>query len=247
MRLKIFSNYSPNFDPIKRHKTQIKFLIFHYTGMKREFDAINKLTNFKFDVSCHYFIKNNGKTSVMVPDLYVAWHAGKSRWKNYKSLNKYSIGIEISNPGHDYNYKKFSKKQIQSLIKLTKILIKKYKINSKNILGHSDVAPERKKDPGEKFPWEELSKQGIGLWHSLSVESLKKNRKIELDKFSKKMFYNNLSKIGYVIKKNENSKNIKFNNYIIKAFQRRFRQELVNGKLDKECLIISNNLAKKFS
>ena len=247
MRLKIFSNYSPNFDPIKRHKTQIKFLIFHYTGMKREFDAINKLTNFKFDVSCHYFIKTNGKTSVMVPDLYVAWHAGKSRWKNYKSLNKYSIGIEISNPGHDYNYKKFSKKQIQSLIKLSKILIKKYKINSKNILGHSDVAPERKKDPGEKFPWKKLSKQGIGLWHSLSIQSLKKNRKIELDKVSKKMFYNNLSKIGYVIKKTENSKNRKFNNYIVKAFQRRFRQELVNGKIDKECLIISNNLAKKFS
>ena len=247
MRLKIFSNYSPSFDPIKRQKTQIKFLIFHYTGMKKEFDAINKLTNFKSDVSCHYFIKNNGETSVMVPDLYVAWHAGKSRWKHYKSLNKYSIGIEINNPGHDYNYKKFSKKQIQSLIKLSKILIKKYKINSKNILGHSDVAPERKKDPGEKFPWKELSKQGIGLWHSLSIQSLKKNRKIELDKVSKKMFCNNLSKIGYVIKKSENSKNRKFNNYIIKAFQRRFRQELVNGKVDKECLIISDNLAKKFS
>ena len=246
MRLKIFSNYSPNFDPIKRHKTQIKFLIFHYTGMKREFDAINKLTNFKSDVSCHYFIKNNGKTSVMVPDLYVAWHAGKSRWKYYKSLNKYSIGIEISNPGHNYNYKKFSKKQIQSLINLSKILIKKYKINPKNILGHSDVAPERKKDPGEKFPWKKLSKHGIGLWHSLSIKSLKKKRKIELDKVSKKIFYNNLSKIGYVMKKTENSKNIKFNNYIVKAFQRRFRKELVNGKLDKECLIISNNLVKKF-
>ena len=247
MRLKIFSNYSPSFDPIKRQKTQIKFLIFHYTGMKKEFDAINKLTNFKSDVSCHYFIKNNGETSVMVPDLYVAWHAGKSRWKHYKSLNKYSIGIEINNPGHDYNYKKFSKKQIQSLIKLSTILIKKYKINSKNILGHSDVAPERKKDPGEKFPWKELSKQGIGLWHSLSIQSLKKNRKIELDQVSKKMFFNNLSKIGYVMKKNENSKNRKFNDYIVKAFQRRFRQELVNGKIDKECLIISNNLAKKFS
>ena len=247
MRLKIFSNYSPSFDPIKRQKTQIKFLIFHYTGMKKEFDAINKLTNFKSDVSCHYFIKNNGETSVMVPDSYVAWHAGKSRWKHYKSLNRYSIGIEINNPGHNFNYKKFSKKQTQSLIKLCKILIKKYKIDSKNVLGHSDVSPERKKDPGEKFPWKELSKQGIGLWHSLSIQSLKKNRKIELDKVSKKMFFNNLSKIGYIINKTENSKNRKFNNYIVKAFQRRFRQELVNGKLDKECLIISNNLAKKFS
>ena len=247
MRLQIFYNYSPNFDPIKRHKTQIKFLIFHYTGMNKESDAINKLTNFKSDVSCHYFIKNNGQTSVMVPDSYVAWHAGKSRWKHYKSLNRYSIGIEINNPGHDFNYKKFSKKQIQSLIKLSKILIKKYKIDSKNVLGHSDIAPERKKDPGEKFPWKELSKQGIGLWHTLSIQSLKKNRKIELDKVSKKMFYNNLSKIGYVMKKTQNSKNSKLNNYIVKAFQRRFRQELINGKIDKECLIISSNLAKKFS
>ena len=214
--------------------------------MKKEFDAIKKLTNFKSDVSCHYFIKNNGETSVMVPDLYVAWHAGKSRWKHYKSLNRYSIGIEINNPGHEYDYKKFSKKQIQSLIKLSKILIKKYKIKPKNILGHSDIAPERKKDPGEKFPWKELAKKGVGLWHSISIQKCKKNRKIQLDKISVRLFYDNLSKIGYTIKKTINLQNRKFNNNVVKAFQRRFRQELVNGKLDKECLIISNNLVKKF-
>ena len=180
----------------------------------------------------------------MVPDLYVAWHAGKSKWKNYKSLNRYSIGIEISNPGHEFNYKKFSNRQIQSIIKLSKILIKKYKIKPKNILGHSDIAPERKKDPGEKFPWKELAKRGVGIWHSISDNKLKKNRKIELDKICEKKFYNNLSKFGYVVNKNENLKNRKFNIYVVKAFQRRFRQELVNGKLDKECLIISNNLAK---
>ena len=182
----------------------------------------------------------------MVPDLYIAWHAGRSKWKYYKSLNTSSIGIEISNPGHDFNYIKFSKKQIQSIVKLSKILIKKYKINSKNILGHSDIAPERKKDPGEKFPWKELAKQGIGLWHSLSDQLLIKNRKIELDKINEKKFYKNLIKIGYLKKKIESSNNTKFNNYIIKAFQRRFRRQLVNGKPDKECLIISNNLAKKF-
>jgi len=245
MRLKIFYNYSPNFNPIKRKVSQIKFLIFHYTGMKKEGDAIKKLTSFKSDVSCHYFIKKNGKTIVMVPDLYVAWHAGKSRWKYLNSINRYSIGIEISNPGHNFNYKKFSKKQIQSIMKLSKILIKKYKIKSKNILGHSDIAPERKKDPGEKFPWKELAKQGIGLWHSMSDKLLKKNRKIKIDKINEKTFFNNLSKFGYVVKKNKNYKNRNFNNYIVKAFQRRFRPELVNGKLDKECLIISNNLAKK--
>ena len=247
MRLKIFSKYSPNFDPVQRHSNQIKFLIFHYTGMKKESDAIKKLTNFKSNVSCHYFIKQKGETLKMVPDLYVAWHAGKSQWKKYKSLNKYSIGIEISNPGHNFGYNKFSKKQIQSLIRLSKILIKKYNINSKNILGHSDISPERKKDPGEKFPWKELAKKGVGLWHSISIQKCKKNRKIQLDKISVRLFYDNLSKIGYTIKKTINLKNRKFNNNVVKAFQRRFRQELVNGKLDKECLIISKNLVKHFN
>ena len=246
MRLKIILNYSPNFNPIKRKLNQIKFLIFHYTGMKKETDAIKKLTNFRSNVSCHYFIKKKGETLVMVPDQYVSWHAGKSRWKYYKSLNKYSIGVEISNPGHNFNYNKFSKNQIHSLKKLSKFLIKKYKIKSKNILGHSDIAPERKKDPGEYFPWKELAKQKIGLWHSIPIRKLKKNRKIEIDKISEKIFYNNLNKIGYMTKKNNDIYNRNFKNYIVKAFQRRFRQELVDGKIDKECLIITENLVNKF-
>tara|TARA_B100001559_G_C16449162_1_gene598330 strand:+ start:589 stop:1332 length:744 start_codon:yes stop_codon:yes gene_type:complete len=246
MSLKIISNYSPNFNSKKRKKNEIKFLIFHYTGMKKESEAIKKLTNFESDVSCHYFIKKGGETLVTVPDLYISWHAGKSQWKNFKSLNKYSIGIEVSNPGHNFNYKKFSKNQVQSIKKLSKFLIKKYKIKSKNILGHSDIAPERKKDPGEKFPWKELAKQNIGLWHSISAQTLRKNRKIKLDKVSDKMFFNNLSKIGYITKNNRDISNRKFKDYIVKAFQRRFRQELINGKIDRECLIISENLANKF-
>ena len=126
--------------------------------MKKESDAINRLTDIQSEVSCHYLIKNNGEIVNLVPDLYIAWHAGKSSWKKFKSLNKNSIGIEISNPGHEFNYKKFSKKQIFSLLKLSKFLINKYNVNHHNILGHSDIAPERKKDPGEKFPWKYLSK-----------------------------------------------------------------------------------------
>ena len=158
-------NYSPNFELKKRKPDQIKFIIFHYTGMKRESEAIERLTSIKSRVSCHYLIKNNGEIVVMVPDLYEAWHAGVSSWKNFKSLNKNSIGIEISNPGHDFNYKIFSKRQIQSIKKLSRFLIKKYKIDQKNILGHSDIAPNRKKDPGEKFPWKYLAKFRIGKWH----------------------------------------------------------------------------------
>ena len=161
MALKTILNYSPNFNPKKRTPKEIKFIIFHYTGMKKESDAISRLTNIKFEVSSHYLVKNNGNILILVPDLYEAWHAGKSSWKNYKSLNQNSIGVEITNPGHEFGYKKFSKKQISSLLKLSKFLMKKYRINSKNILGHSDVAPQRKKDPGEKFPWKHLSKNKI--------------------------------------------------------------------------------------
>ncbi|MDB2592060.1 N-acetylmuramoyl-L-alanine amidase, partial [Candidatus Pelagibacter bacterium] len=132
---KVF-NYSPNFDSNKRKYKQIKFLIFHYTGMKKESEAIKRLTNIQSEVSSHYLIKKNGDLVVMVPDLYVAWHAGKSSWKSFKSLNKNSIGIEISNPGHEHKYINFSKKQIQSIIYLSKLLIKKYKIKSCNVLGH---------------------------------------------------------------------------------------------------------------
>ena len=216
----------------------------HYTGMKSESSAIKRLTNIQSQVSCHYLIKRNGEIISLVPDLYTAWHAGKSKWKNYNSLNKNSIGIEITNPGHNFGYKKFSKSQLLSLIKLCKYLIKKYNIYSKNILGHSDVAPERKKDPGEKFPWKYLSKKNIGFWHKLKKNILLKSRNLEIKDEEKKIFLRNLSKIGYSIKPHKNSKidKTKFLEIIVTVFQRRYRQELINGIIDQECLIISKNL-----
>jgi len=247
MNINITLNYSPNFNPKKRKVRQIKFIIFHYTGMKTDTESLNRLTNVKSEVSCHYLIKNNGEIVMMVPDLYIAWHAGKSHWKNFKSLNKNSIGIEISNPGHNFRYKKFSKKQIQSILKISKFLIRKYKIKKKNILGHSDIAPNRKKDPGEKFPWEFFSKHKIGLWHNLSTKMLKENRQKKINILSKKNFYNNLSKIGYLIKNPKEIKKDKYLNLVTKAFQRRFRQELINGEIDQECLLICQNLAKKLN
>ena len=237
-------NYSLNFDTKKRKPKEIKFIIFHYTGMKKEISAINRLTNLKSKVSSHYYIKNNGDILSLVPDLYISWHAGVSSWKNYKYLNKNSIGIEISNPGHDYKYKKFSKKQINSVLKLSKFLVKKYKIKSKFILGHSDISPDRKKDPGEKFPWQYLSKRKIGHWHSLNKKKLLKERNQITTGLDKNIFIKNLYKIGYV--KNLSEKNIKYLKILTIAFQRRFRQELINGIIDKECLIISKNLVKKF-
>ena len=242
MSINTTQNYSPNFDQKKRKIKQIRFIIFHYTGMKNEEDAIKRLTDSKSKVSSHYFIKNNGSIITLVPELYVSWHAGISSWKNYKSINKYSIGIEISNPGHGNKYKKFSKKQIRSILKLSKFLIKKYKIKDKFILGHSDIAPFRKKDPGEKFPWRYLSKNKVGLWHGLNEKKLFKIREIKVDKNDENKFLKNLYKIGYFrLLPKDIHKNKKL---LTKAFQRRFRQELINGIIDKECLLISKNLTK---
>ena len=245
--MKTTLNYSQNFDIKKRNPKEIKFIIFHYTGMKKESEAIKRLADPNSKVSSHYLIKNNGEIVVLVPDLYVAWHAGISYWKKIKFLNKNSIGIEICNPGHDINYKKFSKKQIKSILKISKLLIKNYKINKKNILGHSDIAPERKKDPGEKFPWKYLAKFGVSEWHSLSSNTLIKNRMKKIDLVDEKKFYYNLLKIGYSLKRSKKIKKNKFLDFVISAFQRRFRQELVNGKIDQECLLISENLAKKLN
>ena len=243
MKINTTLNYSPNFDPKKRRLKQIKFIVFHYTGMKKEKEALNRLTDLKSKVSSHYFIKSDGQIFTLVPEKYIAWHAGVSAWKNYKFLNKYSIGIEISNPGHDHKYRKFSKKQIVSIIKLTKYLIKKYNIVLNFVLGHSDIAPIRKKDPGEKFPWKYLSKKKIGIWHKLNSKQLIHQRNIKIGQFEKKDFIQNLFKIGYArFKIKENSK---IQKKVIIAFQRRFRQELINGKIDKECLLISKNLAKQ--
>ena len=180
--------YSPNFNFQKRTKSKIKFIIIHYTGMKNEKEAIARLINIQSKVSCHYFIKKNGELINMVPDFYIAWHAGKSKWKKHISLNSSSIGIEISNPGHDFNYKKFNKKQINSLVNLIKNLKEKYKINLKNILGHSDISPDRKKDPGEKFPWEFLSKKNISIWHKIKKNDLKILRKLKVNEKEKKIF-----------------------------------------------------------
>ena len=242
MSLKLTTNYSPNFNFKKRQKKEVRFIILHYTGMKSEKAAIKKLTNIQSQVASHYFITRNGKIINLVPDLYVAWHAGISSWKTFNLLNKNSIGIEITNPGHQFGYKKFSNKQINSLINLIKFLIKKYKINKKNIIGHSDIAPDRKKDPGEKFPWEYLAKKNISFWHNLDKQKLRKLRKKKCNKAMKIIFFKNLFNIGYAKKNKNNLKKDQYLIFLVKAFQRRFRQKLVDGKIDQECLLISQNL-----
>ena len=239
--MKFRSIYSPNFINKKRSRKSIKFIIIHYTGMQSERESLIRLCNPRSKVSSHYFIKRNGKILKLVEDHFVAWHAGKSYWKNYKNLNKNSIGIELVNKGHRFGYTNFKKKQLSSLINVSKILIKKYKIKRENIVGHSDIAPLRKIDPGEKFPWKELANKKVGIWHNHKNKELIKSRKVKISLKFKLTFLKNLKKIGYYFtagKKTSTSK-------IVKAFQRHYRQELINGIVDKECLVIANNLSKK--
>tara|TARA_S200000501_G_C20788300_1_gene728278 strand:- start:120 stop:854 length:735 start_codon:yes stop_codon:yes gene_type:complete len=242
MAIKYSLNYSQNFDSKKRSSKDIRFVVFHYTGMKNENEAISRLKNFKYKVSAHYFIKISGEIVQLVPERYIAWHAGKSRWKNFKMINKNSIGIEISNPGHKFKYRKYNFKQIKSLVDLSKYLRKKYKIKSNCFLGHSDVAPDRKIDPGEKFPWEYLSKKNIGIWHDIKKKNLLLLRGKKLSKYEMIIFNKKLHKLGYM-KSSKILKNI--NNYkkkLYKVFQMRFRPEIIDGNIDKECSFILKKL-----
>jgi len=241
--MRIYSLFSPNFDKKKRKKKAIKTVVIHYTGMQSERESLNKLCNLKSKVSSHFFISKNGKIYNLVKENKTAWHAGKSCWRNFKNLNKNSIGIELANKGHEFGYTSFKKKQISSLIMVIKMVIKKYKIEKKNVVGHSDIAPLRKMDPGEKFPWHLLAKKNIGIWHNIKKNLIKNYRKIKInDKKEKINFIKNLNKIGYCLPLNTNDKILYIKN--LTAFQRHFRGELVNGILDKECTIIAEKLSK---
>ena len=234
MLLKV--NKSLNYSKKARTLNAIRYLIIHYSGMQSGRVSMDRLKNPKSNVSCHYFIERNGNIFRMVEDNKIAWHAGKSKWRDLKNLNKHSIGIEIQNKGHFINYQNFTKKQIFSLIKLIKVLMKKYKIKTKNILGHSDIAPLRKLDPGEKFPWNFLSKKGVAIWYP--------NNKLKVNdietKSMRKIFFRNIYKIGYRFfslskKSNKDRK-------VIMAFQRRFLPNEVSGKITKKTLKISQLL-----
>ena len=226
--------YSPNFSNKVRSNKKITSIIIHYTGMQSERESLKRLVSLKSKVSCHYLISRSGKIFRIVKDHHIAWHAGKSMWGKYKNLNKNSIGIELVNKGHKYGYQSFTKIQIKKLIYLCKSLMRKYRIKNKLILGHSDIAPLRKIDPGEKFPWHYLSSKKIGFYPAIKKERNRSKKKQNI-----REFFKNLQNIGYRYLKK------KFKKKIIKNFQRRYRQNRVDGVLDSETLKISEILSKK--
>ena len=227
---------TPNFSKKTRKISQIKYVILHYTGMQSEIESIKKLKDPSSKVSCHYLINKSGLIIKMVNENNIAWHAGKSKWKNLIGLNTHSIGIELVNKGHEHGYEKYPSKQITSLIKLCLFLKRKYKIERKNFLGHSDIAPLRKIDPGEKFPWNKLNKCGIGIFYKKKQINLKMNKKKMI-----RLFFKNLHKIGYryfnVYKRHKNDI------LVVKAFQRKYNANKVTGKIDQKTFEISHYLA----
>jgi N-acetylmuramoyl-L-alanine amidase len=152
---------SPNHDE-RQFATDI--LLLHYTGMTSTAEAIQRLCDPVAKVSAHYVVEENGNIVQLVPEVRRAWHAGESSWEGVTDINSHSIGIEIGNPGHSYGYPDFPEPQIAAVIALCRDLVARHRFRSDRVLAHSDVAPLRKWDPGEKFPWERLHRAGVGAW-----------------------------------------------------------------------------------
>ncbi len=139
-------------------------LVLHYTGMPTGQEALDWLRNPKSQVSAHYLIEEDGRIFGLVAEDRRAWHAGISHWRGGADVNDRSIGIELVNPGHEFGYRDFAAPQIESLVALSQDILTRHPIPARNLVGHSDVAPGRKTDPGERFPWRDLAAAGVGLW-----------------------------------------------------------------------------------
>lgn len=161
--MKIIQEPSPNFDK-RPDDIDINVLVMHYTGMPTAHDAMERMCDAKAEVSAHYMVDEDGTVYQLVDEAMRAWHAGIGAWRGRASLNDTSIGIEIVNPGHEFGYRHFPDEQMQSVIELSQKIVSRHPIDARNVIGHSDLAPNRKEDPGELFNWKLLAKHGVGLW-----------------------------------------------------------------------------------
>ncbi len=238
--MKIFQTPSPNFD---ERTLPISMLVLHYTGMESGNAALARMCSEAGKVAAHYMVDEGGKISQLVNENYRAWHAGVSSWGGESNLNSISIGIEIVNGGHDYGLPDFPEAQIFAVIKLCQEILNRHNIPQMNIVGHSDIAPARKQDPGEKFPWEQLAKKSVGYWPTsitqdqrVLFESGERGRGISV-------VQSGLAYIGYGVEVtgvlDEQTK------LVMTALQRRYRPSLMNGDIDVQCLEIVTNLANE--
>lgn len=205
---------SPNFD---ERALPISMVVLHYTEMKPVENALDKMCNPDAKVSAHYLITEEGEVIRLVDEEKRAWHAGLSYWRGHKDVNSASIGIELDHPGHEGGYRDFSEAQFEALVPLVARIVNDYDVPRANVVGHSDVAPARKIDPGELFPWERLAEYGLCL----------ETPKIELgDPFDNDgAFYLALERFGYDITDGHKA---------VEAFQRRWRPRKIDGQIDGE-------------
>jgi len=207
----------------------LDILLLHYTGMDSAEAAIDWLCNEESGVSCHYFVYENGDIVQLVQEEKRAWHAGKSIWQGESDTNSRSIGVEIVNPGHNLGYPDFPEVQIASVIELCRDILSRHAIPSRNVLAHSDVAPGRKPDPGEKFPWDVLYHAGIGHW---VAEAVAEGVAFSPGENSEEIasFQALLSAYGYGLEITGNYD--KHTRDCVVAFQRHFRRSKVDGLAD---------------
>jgi N-acetylmuramoyl-L-alanine amidase len=215
---------SPNHDP-RPPDGVIDMLVLHYTGMTSGEAALARLTAPDAKVSAHYVIEEDGAIWHLVPEDRRAWHAGLSCWAGRRDINAHSIGIELVNPGHEWGYRPFPEPQMAALEALARDIMTRHPIRGEFVLGHSDVAPQRKADPGELFDWPRLARAGIGLWPDFAAEP----RGIPKDAAAAQRL---LAEIGYEVP--QTGALDEAMRAVITAFQRHFRPKLCDGTLDLE-------------
>lgn len=234
--MKITSLPSPNFNA--RPDEPVCLLVMHYTGMPTAGDAIARLLDPAAEVSAHYVVNEDGAVSQLVEESRRAWHAGKSHWRGRENLNDVSIGIEIVNPGHEFGYRPFPEVQIAAVLELSLgILARHPAITPRNVVAHSDIAPERKEDPGELFPWEYLAAQGVGAWpeKTTSLQEMLSFKPVQLGSKGEQVerLHHQLSAYGYATPENEVFEIA--TQKIVTAFQRHFYPARLDGVWDKDC------------
>ncbi len=206
---------SPNYD---ERQLPVSMIVLHYTGMVDAQSAIDRLRSPDAGVSAHYLVKEDGEVMQLVDEEKRAWHAGRSYWRGITDVNSASVGIEIVNPGHEFGYRPFPDEQIASVIPLVADIKERHGIGRGNIVGHSDVAPARKEDPGELFPWWELAKRRLALPSP--------SRDLMDPYWTDAGFLLALERFGYDVTDPQKA---------VIAFQRRFRPDLIDGIIDGEC------------
>jgi N-acetylmuramoyl-L-alanine amidase len=207
---------SPNHGP-RPAGTPVDMLILHYTGMQDAAAALDRLCDPAAEVSCHWLIEEDGTLWRLVDESRRAWHAGRGFWAGATDINSRSIGIELVNPGHAFGYRPFPAVQMVSLARLARGILARHPIPPARVLGHSDVAPTRKQDPGELFDWAWLAEEGVGFWPDPDLPAP------EIDP------WDGLARIGYAVGQDPEPA-------IVTAFQRHYRPWQVDGVLDEETL-----------